>query len=89
MATLAAGAAHELATPLGTIALAAKELELHLRQVTGAGVHDDVRLIRGQVDRCRAILDRMAADAGQSAGEEPMTVTVADLLRQAGEGLFS
>src|SRR6185312_15786020 len=33
LATLAAGAAHELATPLGTIALAARELERHLEKV--------------------------------------------------------
>lgn len=70
LATLAAGAAHELATPLSTIAVVAKELERAL------GADDpestavaDVRLVRAQVERCRAILSQMAADAGESAGE--------------------
>ena len=72
LATLAAGAAHELATPLGTIALAASELERHLQKVQAdAASLEDVHLIRAQVDRCRSILDSMAADAGESAGEQP------------------
>ena len=88
LATLAAGAAHELATPLATIALAARELERHLeRAQADATSLEDVHLIRAQVDRCRAILDGMAADAGQSAGESAAEVGVAELLRAAAEGL--
>lgn len=71
LATLAAGAAHELSTPLGTIAVVVKELE-HLL-ATPAGGNDtakrDIRLIREQVDRCRDILERMSSEAGQSVGE--------------------
>jgi two-component system sensor histidine kinase RegB len=66
LATLAAGAAHELATPLGTIAVVAKELERELR---GLGTAADARLIREEVDRCKEILSQMASDAGESAGE--------------------
>jgi two-component system sensor histidine kinase RegB len=88
LATLAAGAAHELATPLATIALAARELERHLeRAQADATSLEDVHLIRAQVDRCRAILDGMAADAGQSAGESASDVGVVDLLRAAADGL--
>jgi len=88
LATLAAGAAHELATPLGTIALAAGELERHLERAQADGASlDDVHLIRAQVDRCRAILDGMAADAGQSAGEQPREIAVVELLRSAVDGL--
>src|SRR4029077_20549605 len=88
LATLAAGAAHELATPLGTIALATRELERHLERANADGSSlEDVHLIRAQVDRCRAILDGMAADAGQSAGEQPSEVVVAELLRSAVNGL--
>jgi len=49
LTTLAAGAAHELNTPLGTIAVIAKELELS-RDATGNGdvVTEDARLIRGR-----------------------------------------
>lgn len=70
LATLAAGAAHELATPLGTIAVVAKELERELTSAGQAGESvADARLIREEVDRCKHILAQMASDAGESAGE--------------------
>jgi two-component system sensor histidine kinase RegB len=75
LASLAAGAAHELGTPLSTIALAAKELERRLeRGPKDADAIADARLIREQVERCRNILWQLAADAGESAGEplEPL-----------------
>ncbi len=84
LATLAAGAAHELATPLSTIAVAAKELE---RQLVAGGrtadAADDARLIREQVERCRGILELMAAEAGASAGEAVVPVRIADLVERA------
>ncbi|HUQ02755.1 MAG TPA: ATP-binding protein [Kofleriaceae bacterium] len=81
LATMAAGAAHELATPLGTVALVAKELERHLAGKDAALV-DDARLIREQVGRCRAILDQMAGGAG-AAGESLSRVSVTALLDEA------
>lgn len=65
LAMLSAGAAHELASPLSTIALASGELLRHLPEGSVAA-REDVALIRGQVDRCRAILDQLAAEAGQA-----------------------
>ena len=53
LATMAAGAAHELATPLGTVALVAKELERHLDGVGPPHLIEDARLIREQVGRVR------------------------------------
>jgi two-component system sensor histidine kinase RegB len=50
---LAAAAAHELGTPLATIALVAKELE---RALTPGPHEDDFKLLREQVGRCREIL---------------------------------
>jgi two-component system sensor histidine kinase RegB len=66
LTTLAAGAAHELNTPLGTIALVAKELEV----AAGASdaIREDARLIRQEVERCREILNRMRADIGEESG---------------------
>ncbi len=70
LAGLAAGAAHELATPLGTVAIACGELSRALEENNApADLRDDVRLIREQADRCRSILDRMSLEAGASAGE--------------------
>jgi two-component system sensor histidine kinase RegB len=82
LATLSAGAAHELATPLGTIAVVAKELERQAGDLKGHAL-EDVRLIRAQVERCRAILTQMAADAGDPAGEAPAAVPVATIIREA------
>lgn len=60
---LAAAAAHELGTPLATIALVSRELE---RELPREGPHsEDIRLLRSQVERCRGILERIG-----SLGEE-------------------
>lgn len=69
VATLAAGAAHELSTPLATIAVAARELERNTARLSESGsvgeaLKDDARLIRAELDRCRAILDGMSGRAG-------------------------
>jgi len=79
LATLAGGAAHELATPLGTIAVAARELE---RRVPAGNdvLAEDIRLIRSQVERCREILDHMAAQSGTGAGEALDAVSLGELV---------
>ncbi|HVT56254.1 MAG TPA: ActS/PrrB/RegB family redox-sensitive histidine kinase [Xanthobacteraceae bacterium] len=56
---LAAAAAHELGTPLATIALVVRELERAMPP--GAAYADDIRLLRDQSERCRAILRRIAS----------------------------
>lgn len=69
LATLAAGAAHELSTPLSTIAVVAKELQRALPSDASDEVQTDLQLVRDQVARCREILDRMAAHSGENVGE--------------------
>ena len=82
LATMAAGAAHELSTPLGTVALAAKELERALTKDPGSSeLAADARLIREQVGRCRSILEQMAQGAG-TVGESVSTCTVNDLIAE-------
>lgn len=65
LTALAAGAAHELASPLGTIAVAAEDLD----PSDPAGLAEDLRLIRREVGRCRRILDDLALEGGQLAAE--------------------
>ena len=57
LGALAAAAAHELGTPLGTIAVVAHELE---RDRSNDPHADDFRLLRSEADRCRAIIARLA-----------------------------
>jgi two-component system sensor histidine kinase RegB len=78
LATLAAGAAHELSTPLGTIAVSASEL-LALIEAAPAQAADEARWIRREVERCKRILLRMGARAEGTVGELPRRVRVAEL----------
>ena len=92
LGTLAAGTAHELATPLSTIAIVARDVEQAFEEnppdFPGAeDVIEDVHLIRSQLDRCRAILDRMASHAGEAIGEPIQTVSVANFSNLLLEGL--
>jgi two-component system sensor histidine kinase RegB len=83
LVTLAAGAAHELGTPLGTIAVVARELERYAANIaSNDSVLEDARLIRSEVDRCRRILERMSAQSAEPMGEAPTRVRILDLLKQ-------
>jgi len=83
LATLATGAAHELNTPLSTIAVAARELE----RAVPASLAGDASLIREQVDRCTDILHQLAVQTGQPAGSQPRSIPLDRLLQQACQGL--
>jgi two-component system, sensor histidine kinase RegB len=65
---LAAAAAHELGTPLATIAVVAKELA---RETPAGPVRDDAWLLVDQAQRCRDILRRLAQapEAGDAVHE--------------------
>ena len=89
LATLAAGAAHELGTPLGTIAIVAKELQLSLAQDTRPEVAKDLQLVREMVARCREILNRMSVHAGEHAGEPLERIDAAAWAQAALDGLPS
>ena len=63
---LAAAAAHELGTPLATIALVARELS-RLAPPEGE-MAEDITLLREQVERCRGILGKLASLQDDDAG---------------------
>ena len=56
---LAAAAAHELGTPLATIAVVAREM---VREAPAGPVRDDAELLVAQADRCREILRRLTEE---------------------------
>lgn len=84
LATLAAGAAHELSTPLATIAVAARELDLALERAgIGGECREDAQLIRAEVDRCRLVLHDMSARLSQPIGEVAVAQSLDVLLDEA------
>lgn len=81
LASLAAGVAHELGSPLGTIAVASRELERSLEQHSeNAETLDDARLIRQEVERCRRILDRLDRRSTAGTGDAPAPLTAGELI---------
>jgi two-component system sensor histidine kinase RegB len=62
LATLAAGAAHELGTPLATLAVVGGELAHAID--ADHPLHAEVVALRAQIAECRRIVDDMAARAG-------------------------
>jgi two-component system sensor histidine kinase RegB len=83
LGALATAAAHELGTPLGTIAVVARELERTLP--TSSPEAEDARLLRAEAERCRGILTRLARPE-ESVLEKPERLPVGALLDEiAGE----
>lgn len=64
---MAAAAAHELGTPLATIALVSKEMVHALPD--DSPLHEDARLLRAQAQRCREILQKFSS---LSSDNEPI-----------------
>jgi two-component system sensor histidine kinase RegB len=89
LATLAAGAAHELSTPLATIAVVTRELERSLEKEAPSGAKEDLTLIRQQLGRCQEILQQMSAYAGENAGETMVSITLGSWAERALSGLPS
>lgn len=61
---LAAAAAHELGTPLSTIAVVARELEHVVPE--DSPIREDIMLMRSQALRCRDILRTLTSDSSKS-----------------------
>ncbi|TPG08727.1 sensor histidine kinase [Rhodanobacter glycinis] len=74
IATQAAGAAHELNTPLSTMRTLLPELR---REHAGdTSLAEDLELLEGQVDRCRTILREMVAFGKAQLSQEPERLNV-------------
>lgn len=88
LATLAAGAAHELATPLSTIAVVAKELSRNVPKWNAPdAVKSDLLLIQDELKHCRTILDRMRAGAGEAAGEHIANIAASTVIDEVLVGI--
>jgi len=80
---LAAAAAHELGSPLGTIAVIAKELA---RDLPAEGPFaDDARLLLSETARCRTILQELAQKREADGGTPYDRLPLSALVEAAGE----
>jgi len=84
LGSLAAAAAHELGTPLATIAVTAKELT---RELPDGALADDAALVLEQAQRCRSILEQLAL-RGDTPDLIHETLSLEDLLEEAAEGFI-
>jgi two-component system sensor histidine kinase RegB len=84
LGTLAAGTAHELGTPLATMAVIARELEVALHQQPALA--DEARLLRQQVEHCKQAISSLAVAAGEGRAERTASVPVDQYLARAIEG---
>ncbi len=83
LVTITAGTAHELGTPLSTVAVVSKELELELRKLhLQPEILEDIHLIQQEISRCKEYLTSLSEKTGDLAGETPQSVLALDLINQ-------
>lgn len=87
LGTQAASAAHEIGTPLATIAVIAGELrhEMHKHPALMA-FHDDVAAIETQIAACKNSLDRLGQHASAAAASNALAVSLDSWLARFIEG---
>jgi two-component system sensor histidine kinase RegB len=78
LGTLAASAAHELGTPLATMAVLAKELQLDFAK------HEDaskkLSILSAQISRCKEILSSLSASSGQGRADSGQALPISEFL---------
>lgn len=80
LGTLAAGAAHELGTPLSTMAVVAGELQKEYAQ--DAEFQSNIAILRDQIAHCKHTLTHLLAKAGQNRAEQGNELRVDEFLHQ-------
>jgi len=69
MGTLATGAAHELGTPLGTMAILISDLEKEHAGTGDTELHNKLEILSRQIARCKQALSVISASAGADRAE--------------------
>ncbi|MBY0320594.1 MAG: ActS/PrrB/RegB family redox-sensitive histidine kinase [Reyranella sp.] len=83
LGALAAAAAHELGTPLSTIAVVTKEM---LREVEADDpLREDVELLSSESERCRTILARLSVDPAGDVSDAYALVPLPALIEAAAQ----
>jgi two-component system sensor histidine kinase RegB len=80
LGTLAASAAHDMGTPLGTIAIVAHELEQEYPVHRFSDLHEKLLIMQQQIDRCKVALSVMSASAGEMRAESGSAMLLIDYI---------
>ncbi len=79
---LASGAAHELGTPLSTLAVILGDWRHSPHFASDPELLQDVTEMQAQVLRCKAIVTNVLLRAGETRGEAPQTTTLREFTEQ-------
>ncbi|MCK5888376.1 MAG: HAMP domain-containing histidine kinase [Methylococcales bacterium] len=76
LGTLAASAAHDIGTPLGTMAIIVHEMALDYPKEKFADLHEHTSILNQQIARCKETLSVLSSSAGEMRAEsgKPMIV---------------
>ena len=80
LGTLAASAAHDMGTPLGTIAIVAHELEQEYPEHRYPDLHEKMMIMQRQISRCKEALSVMSASAGEMRAESGRVILLIDYI---------
>jgi two-component system sensor histidine kinase RegB len=80
LGTLAAGTAHELGTPLGSMAILASELEQEYAQSGDRHLTDRLGMLQRQIARCKQVLSSLSTAAGVQRAESGHAMEVSRYL---------
>jgi two-component system sensor histidine kinase RegB len=80
LGTLAASAAHDMGTPLGTIAIVAHELEQEYPEHRYPDLNAKMIIMQQQINRCKEALSVMSASAGEMRAESGSVILLIDYI---------
>jgi two-component system sensor histidine kinase RegB len=80
LGTLAASAAHDMGTPLGTMAILTHEIAQDYAYCNYPDLFEKISVIEEQINRCKEALSVMSASAGEMRAESGNVMLVSDYL---------
>ena len=80
LGVLAASAAHDMGTPLGTMAIVTNELLDDFPEQGYQGLHERLSILQQQITRCKNALSLMAISSGEMRAESGNVIPVANYL---------
>ena len=80
LATLAASAAHDMGTPLGTMAIITHEVLQDYSQQKYPDLHEKMQILEQQITRCKSALSVMSESGGEMRAESGTIMSLVDYI---------